>query len=150
MPKCGSTYLHEIFPNINDYFTTLSKKFIKSCPIADFIDRSRYCNPLTFDIKKEKEIMEFINKLNCEDVIISWEGLIGDPFNNFVNSQFIADTLMSIFPEAKVLLVVHRQLNLSSHLQTDITPISFIKFKTYTNNLRDVDRYRPMWMNDLI
>lgn len=153
MPKCGSTYLqHEIFQNINDcYFTTLSKKFIKSCPIADFIDRTRYCNPLTFDIKKEKEILwNFINKLDCEDVIISWEGLIGDPFNNFANSQFIADTLMSIFPEAKVLLVVRRQSELIESLyKQTLHQFHSIKFKTYTNNLRDVDRYRPMWMNGL-
>ena len=103
MPKCGSTYLQEeIFPNLKElYFTHL--QLYPTCPIAMFLKEAVYANPLIYErLLEVKEANEFIEGLDVNKLLISWEGLYGDCFNNSMNSLFINNLLKETYPRPKL------------------------------------------------
>lgn len=149
MPKSASTFLQEeVFSVIPDiYFTTLTKCLIKKCPIANFIDRYRYCNPMNFDFQLEKNLIDrFINHRNEGKFIISWEGLCGDPFNNFSNSITMANALKSLFPSAQILIIVRKQADLIHSLYLQLLhQYHSMSFQQFINYCRFDVGYMPSW-----
>lgn len=148
MPKCSSTFLQkEVFPHLKGFYYTELQHYQK-CPFANFLNKAVYANPLTFDIQKEsKEAMAFLAQRKEKKILISWEGLYGCCFNNSMNSLFLSKLLKTLFPTAKVLLVIRRQDNLLNSLYKQVLKqhhtISVDHFLNYKSG--EFQRFKPAW-----
>jgi hypothetical protein len=151
MPKSASTYLQEeIFPFLKDIHFTHLQYYIKDCPIANFILKARYANPITYDLEKKKdELWDYINSLKESKILISWEGLYGDPFGNHGNSLFLYTALKYIFPDASILFVTRKQSSLldslykqSIHQYHSVSINSFLNYDPVGKQFLD---YEPSW-----
>tara|TARA_B100001564_G_scaffold110889_2_gene91945 strand:+ start:5344 stop:6285 length:942 start_codon:yes stop_codon:yes gene_type:complete len=145
MPKCGSTYLQEeVFPQLNElYFTHL--QMYNTCPIAMFLKRAVYANPLLYNIKEEAtESYEYLVKLEKKKVLISWEGLYGDCFNNSMNTLFLNKLLKYNYPNAKILLIIRRQCDLIESLYKQcLHQYHSMKVDEFLNYQSDTGRFLP-------
>jgi hypothetical protein len=72
-------------------------------------------SPLNFDMKKTKD--KFYSKLdesNNNPAVFSSEGLSGNWFSGGYNKKMIADRIHSIFPNAKILIIIREQNSMLS------------------------------------
>ena len=153
MPKAASTFIQHNFAKnaVDVYFSTLTTQYISQYILAQFIDSIRYANHFNIihDSKRIDELYDYINNLKEKNVVIAWEGLVGDPYNNFMNASGIKRILLSFFPSAKILLILREQKSLinSLHKQAirDMHLVGSMSDFLSGNSHSPYDISRPSW-----
>lgn len=121
-PKTGSTYLQKVvFPNIpNSFYWTESKdlyNLIWNLPFSRMED---------YNWKEEKrKLQEIFSTIKQEKLIISHESLFGHPFFNFANHKENTKIIYSLFPQAKILIVIRNQIDFLESLYKHSVQIGY-------------------------
>lgn len=127
MPRTATTFFQKnIFPNIPgyEYYGIETTHFSEAFNQLQFADDSFY---------DQKMVEELIKKWEGKNVILSNEGFIGQSYNlNYINRSIIASRLSTLFPDAKILLVLRNQIDLIASLYS----ISLLWRET-----KDIDDY---------
>lgn len=111
-PKTASTYLQmKVFPNIEEiHFANKEESMNKWLGRLRSFDTSYFNNQPNICEKLESEYGE------NQKILISKEGLVGNPFANFSDNTSIAHTLKKSFPDAKILIIIRKQDDLLNSL----------------------------------
>ena len=111
-PKTASTYLQtKVFPLIEEIHFANKEEFVNK-----WLGYLR-----SFDTSYFKNQPNILNKLESkygenQKILISKEGLVGNPFANFSDNTSIANTLKKSFPDAKILIIIRKQDDLLNSL----------------------------------
>lgn len=111
-PKTASTYLQsKVFPYIEEIYFANNEEYINK-----WLGRLRSFDTSYFN--NQRNICDKIESGYGENqkILISKEGLVGNPFANFSDNTSIAITLKKSFPNAKFLLVIRKQDDLLNSL----------------------------------
>jgi len=120
-PKTSTTWIQECFfsehPELHYLGTTLKKPANKdiSTPRVWWLSKLANLHSHDFDadyFRDEAEKTMRTDTLNC----ISYEGFVGDPFNNWFNSEIRAQRLAKVFPKAKILITLRDQLSMMASM----------------------------------
>ncbi len=107
--KTGSTWLQRfLFGDPASRFGSLAKDFVRDSPVWQLAGLS----PFDFDAAALREdFARLIGSVEAKGLlpVISFERLAGSPFSGGHDSALIAERLVRIFPEAKVLAVIREQ-----------------------------------------
>ena len=110
--KTASTWLQKsIFQSTNGFFQPFKLRELYNCLILP--------NALSFDYRKAKRSLEARTNSKPENnlsQVLSHERLSGDPFTGSRDAKDIANRVHTIFPEAKILILVREQFDLISSL----------------------------------
>jgi len=120
-PKTSTTWIQECFfsehPDLHYLGTTLKKpanKDIKG-PRVGWLSKMANVHSNDFDadyFQQEAELTMKNDKLNC----VSYEGFVGDPFNNWFNLEVRARRLAAVFPNAKIMITLREQVSLMASM----------------------------------
>ncbi len=113
-PKTSTTWIQECFfsehPDLYYLGTTLTKPANKdiSTPRVGWLPLLANVHSNDFDaehFRQEADKTMSDDKLNC----ISYEGLVGDPFNNWFIPEVRGRRLAKVFPNAKIVITLREQ-----------------------------------------
>lgn len=124
MSKAASTYLqHAVFPYMkNVYFVRRGPKD----PIGALLLKMKVFNPVLLDSEEEKKVIDrFLDTVSEESIVISDEWLFGTAWENFYNNYSTTDFLKKIFPQAKILLVIRRQVEWCESIYNQVIKAGF-------------------------
>ena len=110
MHKTGTTTLqHDVFPNLPGVFY-VGDNLPQRKAFIEFLREVAWGNQAHFDLQDAMDRRtELLSNIREDIVLISFEELFGDLYWNFPNNFVAAERLKSLFPEARILLVLRRQ-----------------------------------------
>lgn len=132
MPKTATTYLQlNFFPNLKDF------EYIKKYDsiIGKVFDKILYHHPITYNKNElKKDLDSYINNFKKDKIIISYESLLGNSFNSFMDFEKNIRSIKSFFPKAKIIFTFRRQDKwLESIYKQLLHQVWSITFKQFTD-----------------
>jgi len=133
MCKAASTYLqHAIFPYVKNAYCVRRRN---KDAIGDLLLKMKVFNPVLLNSEEEKKAIDrFLDTVSEESIVISDEWLFGTAWENFYNNYYVTEFLKEIFPQAKILLVIRRQVEWCESIYNQVIKAGFgLKADTFFN-----------------
>lgn len=97
-PKCASTFLqNKVFPYLDVHFNNAEKTIPFHCMEISLAESDKY-----------------LKKTDLNDTLVSYEGIVGDPYTGFTNYRDRVDLVFKHFPDAKIIVVIRSSGYLNS------------------------------------
>jgi hypothetical protein len=104
MPKTATTFLQA------RWFPYLKGLRYQDQAVRDLVDRIIYTNPVFLDLVSVRhELVERLANLDRDRLLISQERLFGNMLRNYEDNVYLTGCLKTVFPNAKVIVVIRRQ-----------------------------------------